>query len=325
MTDVSRRPPGGRAIKHWSGKAEPARSLVRGDASPELTAIVVNYNAGDELRTALRSIAADAGPRAWEGYVVDNASSDGSGAIAAEFAPAVTLIPNPGNVGFGRAINQALARARAPVVLIMNPDCRLEAGALAALEAELRAHDGCAMVGPRILDPDGSVQGSARGDPDMLTGLFGRSAVLRRVLPGLAVSRRNVVDDTVADRDRSVVVDWLSGACVLAMRQALLDVRGFDERYFLYWEDADLCRRLRARGHHVRYVPAATAVHRVGHSSRTARAASVRAFHESAYLYYSTHVAPGAFNPKRALARALLAARCRWLLRGATGTSAGGA
>jgi N-acetylglucosaminyl-diphospho-decaprenol L-rhamnosyltransferase len=114
-----------------------------------------------------------------------------------------------------------------------------------------------------------------------------------------------------------VAVDWLSGACVLGRRDALTGVGGFDERYFLYWEDADLCRRLRARGYQVRYVPAATAIHRVGHSSRTARAASVRAFHESAYLYYATHVAPGVLNPKRLLARALLAARCWWVLRGA--------
>jgi GT2 family glycosyltransferase len=149
----------------------------------------------------------------------------------------------------------------------------------------------------------------------MFTGVFGRSTVLRRWLPGLAVSRRNVLDATVAADGPSVVVDWLSGACVLARRDALAEVGGFDERYFLYWEDADLCRRLRARGHHVRYVPAAAAVHRVGHSSRTSRAPSVRAFHDSAYLYYSTHVAPGALNPKRLLARGLLAVRCWWQLR----------
>jgi GT2 family glycosyltransferase len=104
---------------------------------------------------------------------------------------------------------------------------------------------------------------------------------------------------------------------MLARREALAAVRGFDERYFLYWEDADLCRRLRAKGYHVRYVPAATAVHRVGHSSRTARAFSIRAFHESAYLYYATHVAPGTFNPKRLLARLLLTVRCWVKLRAA--------
>jgi GT2 family glycosyltransferase len=280
--------------------------------APDVTAILVNYNAGDELRTALTSIAHELDGRAWHGIVVDNASQDGSAAVAGEFAPAVTLVANATNVGFGRAVNQALAAARAPLVLIMNPDCRLEPGALAALESELRREPRCALAGPRILNPDGSVQGSARGDPDMFTGFFGRSTALRRVLPWLPVARRNVVDVHVPAGSPSVVVDWLSGGCVLARRDTLAEVGGFDERYFLYWEDADLCRRLRARGYHVRYVPAATAVHRVGHSSRTARAPSVRAFQ-----YYATHVAPGTANPKRVLARALLALRCWWLLRAA--------
>ena len=101
---------------------------------------------------------------------------------------------------------------------------------------------------------------------------------------------------------------------MLIRRAAFESVGGFDEGYFMYWEDADLCRRLRARGYHVRYVPGATAVHSVGRSSGTARAASIRAFHESAYRYYSTHVAKGAL--KRGLARVILDARCWWLLRG---------
>ena len=105
---------------------------------------------------------------------------------------------------------------------------------------------------------------------------------------------------------------------MLVRRDAFVGVGGFDERYFMYWEDADLCRRLRAHGHTIRFVPAASAVHRAGQSSRTARAQSVRAFHDSAYLYYATHVAPGTLHPKRAIARALLTARCWWLLRGAS-------
>ena len=284
-------------------------------STAEVTAIVVNFNAGDELRAALASVARELDGRVWEGFVVDNASQDGSAAIAREFAPAVTLVANAANVGFGRAVNQALARAGAPFVLIMNPDCRLEPGALTALEAELRREPQCAIAGPRILDPDGSVQGSARGDPDMFTGFFGRSAALRRLMPWLPASRRNVVDVRVPAGAPSLAVDWLSGACLLARREALVAEGGFDGRYFLYWEDADLCRRLRTRGYEVRYVPGATAVHHVGLSSRTARAPSVRAFHDSAYLYYATHVAPGALNPKRLLARALLSLRCWWLLR----------
>ena len=149
----------------------------------------------------------------------------------------------------------------------------------------------------------------------MFTGLFGRTTLLRRVLPDLAVSRRNVVANAALETGLAgIQVDWLSGACMLVRREALLDVDNFDERYFLYWEDADVCRRLRAHGYHVRYVPSAIAVHRVGHSSRSVRASAIRAFHESAYLYYSTHVAPTALL-KRLVARLLLTARCWFHLR----------
>jgi len=287
--------------------------------TPEVVAVLVNYNAGAELRTALRSVAEELAGHAWEGVVVDNASEDGSAAIAEEFAPRARLIRNADNVGFGRGINQGVAASSAPLVLIMNPDCRLVAGAVASMRAALDANPSCALVGPRILDPDGGVQGSARGDPDMLTGLFGRTSPLRGLLPSLPVARRNVVTSAAtATGESSVAVDWVSGACMLVRRSAFEAVGGFDERYFMYWEDADLCRRLRARGSQVRYVPGATAVHQVGHSSQTARAASVRAFHRSAYLYYTTHVAPGALNPKRIVARLILSARCWWKLRHST-------
>jgi len=286
--------------------------------TPDVTAILVNYNAGNELAVALRSIQSDCAEVEWEAVVVDNASSDNSAAIVETF-PRATLIRNPANVGFGRAVNQAAAVATAPRLLLVNPDCRLVSGAISTLRSVLDAEPSCAVVGPRIFDPDGTVQGSARGDPDMLTGLFGRTGALRVLLPFLPVARRNVVvEDAVRTGASSVVVDWLSGACMLIRRDAFTAAGGFDERFFLYWEDADLCRRLRNRGFQVRYVPGASAVHQVGRSSQTARRSSIRAFHASAYLYYATHVAPGALNPRRLLARALLGVRCWWLLRAAS-------
>ena len=279
---------------------------------PQVSAILVNYNAGRELARALRSIAEELVDQRWEAVVVDNASSDGSAEVVAGFAPHVRLVRNDENVGFARGVNQGLAATSGPVVLLMNPDCQLVAGAVGVLRRELERSDSYAVAGPRILNPDGTVQGSARGDPDMFTGLFGRTTVLRRLLPDLAVARRNVVGGDAARKgDGSVTVDWLSGACLLARRDALDSVNGFDERYFLYWEDADLCRRLRGLGAQVRYVPAATAIHRVGQSSRTVRASSIRAFHESAFLYYATHVASTS-SAKRWLARTLLSVRC-WL------------
>lgn len=278
--------------------------------SPDVSVVIVNYNAGIELARALESIAADFGARPWEAVIVDNASSDDSSAAVAQFAPHARVLRNEQNLGFARGVNQGLAATSAPVVLIINPDCCLVAGAFALLLHELDRSPKHAIVGPRILNPDGTPQGSARGDPDMLTGLFGRTTIIRRLLPNLAASKRNVVVDPGDSHAPSLAVDWLSGACILARRDVLVQAKGFDERYFLYWEDADLCRRVRTLGYQVRYVPAASAVHRVGHSSRNGREAAVRAFHESAYLYYAIHVAPDAL-PKRLLARLLLALRCR--------------
>ena len=282
--------------------------------SADIAAVLVNYNAGSELVLALRSLASDLAGREWEAVVVDNASVDGSDSFAQAFAPRVRLIRNATNVGFGSAVNQGVAACSAPVVVIMNPDCQVHAGAVATLLAQLDAHDTCAVVGPRVLDPNGALQGSARGDPDMLTGLFGRTGRLREWFPLLPAAQRNVVTDAaIGNGTPSVVVDWVSGACMMVRRSAFEAVGGFDPRYFMYWEDADVCRRLRSRGYHVRYVPGATVVHRVGHSSRTARAESIRAFHDSAYLYYAAHVAKGPL--KRALAWVLLRARCWWKLR----------
>jgi hypothetical protein len=273
-----------------------------------LSAVLVNYNSGAELRRALESIDREAAGSG-DVIVVDNASTDGSERTVADFASA-RLIRNQQNVGFGRAVNQGVAVCTAERILIMNPDCQLMAGALPPLMAALDADPRCAIAAPRILNPDGSAQGNARGDPNMLTGLFGRTSRLRRSLSELEVARRNVVS-----AEASGNVDWVSGACMLVRRESLAAVGGFDERYFMYWEDADLCRRLRARGYTIRYVPESTAIHQVGQSSRTARTSSIRAFHSSAYLYYATHVAPGALNPKRWIAHALLGARCWWKLR----------
>ena len=282
--------------------------------SHEAAVVIVNYNAGAELGYALAALETALDGVSWEGVVVDNASADGSAGLVERFAPRVRLVRNAENVGFGRGINQGAAATTAPLLLIVNPDCRLQEKAFETLANEFGAHPRCAVAGPRVLDPDGAPQGSARGDPDMLTGVFGRTSAVRRLLPWLPVSRRNVADEA-ATATGSMAVDWVSGACMLIRRDAFAAVGGFDERYFLYWEDADLCRRLRARGYETRYVPSAAAVHVVGTSSRTARAASIRAFHESASLYYATHVAPSAFDVRRPMARLLLAVRQRRLLR----------
>lgn len=278
--------------------------------SSDIAVVIVNFNAGPFLEAALESLSGGLAGLEWEAIVVDNGSSDGSERAAERTGARVRLLRQGANAGFARGANAGIAATSATFVLFLNPDCRLEPGSAKALRSEIERHPRCAAIGPRILDPDGTLQESARGDPTLLTGLFGRSALLSRWLPRLPIVRRNLVAESVLrSGEPSQVVDWVSGACMLARREALRSVGGFDEGYFLYWEDADLCRRLRKSGWHVRYMPAATVVHQVGQSSRSAPDLANREFHRSAFRYYVTHVVPQPWHPGRALAWMVLTGR----------------
>ena len=282
----------------------------------DVAVVIVNFNAGPMLATTLASLAGGLGALDWEAVVVDNNSSDGSERAADTTDPRVRLLRQTANGGFAYGVNVGIAATAAPLVLILNPDCQLTADAVARLSIELARHPTCAVIAPRIVDPDGTLQESARGDPTLFTGLFGRTTMLSRLLPFLPVVRRNLAARAALESGRaSEVVDWVSGACLLARRDALGRVGGFDEGYFLYWEDADVCRRLRAAGWHVRYMPGAIAIHEVGQSGRSARALATREFHKSAYRYYITHVVPQRWHPARVLAWLILRTRAAMMLR----------
>jgi N-acetylglucosaminyl-diphospho-decaprenol L-rhamnosyltransferase len=286
--------------------------------TPAVTVIIVNFNAGRALADALGSLGEGLAGLPYEVIVVDNDSRDGSAGVVPRDDPRVRLVRHPTNEGFGRGVNAGLALGGAPLVLLLNPDCTLMPGAVEPLRAELDRHPRCALVGPRLLDPDGSLQASARGDPTLLTGLFGRTGFLGRLFPAWPIVQRNLAAEAaIRSGAPSVEVDWVSGACMLARRGALEEAGGFDASYFLYWEDADLCRRLRKGGWHVRYVPSGRVVHRVGASRRTARQLAVREFHRSAYRYYVTHVVPQRWHPARPVAWAILTARSLWKQRAA--------
>lgn len=283
----------------------------------EVAVVIVNFNGADLVVDSARRAVAAAQGDAWQVIVVDNASTDGSVEAVARL-PGIELVRNAQNLGFGVACNAGAARSRAPWVLFLNPDCALAADVVPTLIREASLDPSCVALGPRIVDPDGATQGSARGDPSMLAGVLGRTGVLTRLLPGLQrVARQVVWPETLPVGATSVTVDWLSGACLLVRREAFEAVGGFDPGFFLYWEDADLCRRLRIRGGSVRYVPGVSVRHVVGQSSRHAREASLRAFHASAYRYYARWNAPSTWDPRRPITRLVLAARLRAQLAGA--------
>ena len=291
------------------------QSSRNGAMTAAVTVVIVNFNSGGAARACLGSAAADLGARPWEAIIVDNASRDPASADL-DGLPRTRVIRNPANRGFGAAVNQAAYAATAPLLWLLNPDCTVLPGAFDTLGRVLEAHADCAIAAPQLLDPDGSVQASARGEPTAWTGLFGRNTWLTRYFGSSRVVRRNLpARDLVAAGVDSAPVDWVMGAAMLVRRSAFDAVGGFDEGFFLYWEDADLCRRLRDRGFSTRYAPAARVTHTGGASARADAALATRAFHRSAYRYYATHVVPSPWHPLRLVARVALTLRAAWRVR----------
>lgn len=225
------------------------------------SAVVVNHNAGGHLARALESIAGcDAPPD--ELVVVDNASDDGSIA-AAEARRDTRVVASPRNLGYARAANLGIATTRTSVVAVLNPDLVLRPDGIARLLERFTDEPDLAAIGPRVEEPDGRVYPSARQVPRL--GDAVRHAALGTFFPNNPSTRRYRELD--ADPGVARDVDWVSGAAMWLRRSALDGVGGWDERYFMYVEDVDLCDRLRRGGGRIVYEPAACVVHTQGVSA----------------------------------------------------------
>lgn len=271
---------------------------------PAWAVVIVNFNAGALLTECIGSLLADRSAGVAEIVVVDNGSTDGSVAELRAAVPDVSVIEPRANLGYARAANLGIASTRAPVVAVGNPDTMLAIGSAAAVLAAFGADPDVAVVGPRILNPDGSVYPSARSAPELGTAL-GHAALggIRPTNRFTARYRQSDTDPTLA-RD----VDWVSGAMLWFRRSWLDRVGGWDERFFLFLEDVDVCRTIGAHGGRVRYEPAATVTHVVGASRVANPTGSIVAHHRSAYRY----AAKWWTGPRRALlpaAAVFLAAR----------------
>ncbi len=252
-----------------------------------LSVIIVNYKSRELLLECLASLQADAAGLETEFLVVDNDSRDGSPEALAERFPAVRVLVNPDNRGYARAVNQGIAATRGPWVLIMNPDCIVRAGTLRALIGQLGGHSRCAVAAPRILNPDGSLEYSARASPDPFAFLFNRYSILTRLFPRNPWSRRYLL----LDWDHASVrdVDWVSGACLMARREAIEQVGGMDEAFFMFNEDVDWCRRMRLGGWSITYVPSAEVVHHIGASRGRVAPRVIVERHRGMIHYFHKH------------------------------------
>jgi len=227
--------------------------------------VVVSYNTRVLTLAAIASArAATAGLDA-RVIVADNGSADGTVAAVRAAYPDVTVLENPDNPGYGAAINRAAATERSAYLCAMNADVVLEPDSLPTLRRFLAANRSCAAVGPALAYPDGTPQPSAKRFPTLGLAL---GEVLG--IHSLAPRNRWRARFYYADRDltRAAEVDTISGSVMMLSTDAFEAVRGFDERFRMYFEETDLCRRLRDRGRSVALCPAAVAVHRHGASTQ---------------------------------------------------------
>jgi GT2 family glycosyltransferase len=274
-------------------------------AGAALDIIIVSFNCRDVLDACLRSLwgpASDdsswvppslgagaqsakvAGGTSSHIIVVDNASSDGTAAHLRTHWPQVELITTETNRGFAAANNVGIRASHAPLVLLLNPDTLVPAGAIDALVTALAADPRAAVAGPRIVDGDGRAELS-----------FGRMMApvseLRQKLLVVGHDRGLRPIAAIVERmtRRSRHVDWVSGACLLIRREVLEAVGLLDERYFLYTEDVDLCAAVRELGHAILFAPQASIVHLRGRSRVTAASATHDAYRRSHVAFYEKH------------------------------------
>lgn len=275
-----------------------------------LSVIIVNYNAAPFLARCLASLEAHLGAVPHEICVVDNQSTDGSAEMVRRQFPGVQLVVSPRNVGFAAGVNAGLRATRGRYVLWLNPDAELLDDGIAALLAYLEAHPQVGLLGPQIVFADGRRQSSCRSFPSYRTALCHRDALLTRWFPANPWSRAYLhLDwDAAAIRD----VDWVSGACVLHRRQLSDALGGLDERFFLYCEDVDFCRRAWDAGWVVRYHPGARVLHHNEMSSRQAPYRAIVTRHRSLWRYYAKHFRRHPL--KDAVVAAAIWSRCGYIM-----------
>lgn len=267
---------------------ETAATDEAAEESADIAVVVVNYNTGDYLAKCLRSVVDSAGDARLELVVVDNESRDGSAERAVGAVPEARLIRNRTNRGFAAAANQGIRATRAEHVMLLNPDAEVAAGTLAGLLKVASDNPRAGAIGPLVRDPDGGIYPSARKVPTLAEAVG--HAFLGPFLPANRFSRAYTMAgwDRRTERD----VEWVSGSSMLLRREALREVGLFDERFWLYVEDVDMCTRLRSAGWRVMFTPQLEVLHVGGVSTAGSRRMTLE-HSRSIYRYFAKHRAKG--------------------------------
>lgn len=262
--------------------------------SPDATVVIVSFNTRELLRECLQSLRREAAALSCEIIVVDNASGDGSAEMVRAEFPRVRLIESDVNLGFAAANNRAFAVARGRYVVLLNSDAFLRPGALKLAVDKMDADEGVGLAGARLVGRDDSWQPSARMFPSALNDFLTISGLAARYPRSRFAGR---FDRTWADQSEAAEVDWVPGAFSIIRREVLETAGYFDEAFFLYYEEVDLCRRVKAAGYAVWYWPDIVVEHIGGESSKTVKHLSMSSAGaqltlwriRSELLYYRKH------------------------------------
>jgi GT2 family glycosyltransferase len=248
----------------------------------ELSIVIVNWNTRELLDGCLQSLLANLDGFEAEIYVVDNASDDGSAEMIRVRYPQVQLIANQNNPGFAHANNQAIRRCSGRYLLLLNPDTVMKPGSLKLLYDFMEETPGAGAAGARLLNPDGSLQLSAYPEPTLwreFWRLFHLDKL--RYYANYPIHRWNVKQPRA--------VDVLMGACLMISRQALDASGPFDEEYFMYSEEVDLCHRLRESGFSLYWVPEAQVIHFGGQSTQQAAEEMFLRLYQGKVIFFRKH------------------------------------
>ena len=276
----------------------------------ELSIVIATYNSRQHLGTCLQSIAEHLAGVDYEVCVVDNASTDGTAAIAAAAGERVRVISNDRNLGFSAAVNAGLRSTSGPVVMWLNPDTKVVGGDARALLQHFEDEPSVGIIGPKVLNGDGTIQFSCRSFPTYHTAIFNRYSLLTKLFPKNRFSSRYLYSEW--DHQTLRDVEWVSGACLLHRRSLIDTIGELDERFFMYIEDIDFCLRATRSGWTVRYHPGLSVLHHIAGSSRQVPFRMVVELHKSIWRYYTKHFRR---NPlKDAIAGAVVWGRCAGML-----------
>ena len=279
-----------------------------------LSIIIVNYNTEDLLCRCLSAVNGRNHQFPIETLVVDNGSRDGSVSMVRRDFPNVRLIENEENMGFARANNIGLEVARGDYILMLNSDTKVLGNTLHKLVTFLNSHPEVAVVSGRLVYPDFSDQGVARTFPTPLNALFGRRSILTKLFPNNKYSKRYMVSRQNQSGE-PFEVDWVSGACLMARKTVVEEVDRLDDGFFMYWEDADLCYRIKQKNWKIYCIPEAIVIHFEGKSSQKQKnSRMIIEFNKSAYRYYRKHHIRNFFGLKNLVAVSGLTARTLMLL-----------